>query len=488
MSLRVRLTLWYVAVVLLGLGLFAGGVLWQTNRAADAALNQTLARRARDVVGDLRLGRQIVLRPDAPDEGSPQPGEPTLWIRVLDRQGRVAVRQGPTLVGVPATLLAETQAGIHDGHADNGSPVRMLVLPVDSGGRRAATVQVLTTMAALDAARDQLAAAMGLAGGVIVIVATLGGLVLADQALRPVDRLTRLAAEIGAGDLHRRVGEVMGREVMGGRRRRRNDELDRLAETFDGMLARLEEAAAARRRLTADVAHELGTPIATIGSAAEIALRHPRDAPQYRAVLQQVVDESRHMGRLVDDLLLLARADAGRLPMEREIVEVDEVCRQAVRAYEELARERDIALRAILPREALLAAGDEGRLGQVVRNLLDNALRYTPAGGTVTVSLAATRGRDGTPDQVVIRVQDSGPGVSPQERERVFERFHRAETTRPDRGQRAGSGLGLAICKVIVEAHGGRICVTDGAAAPAGRPSRGATFVVTLPHLGGDAR
>lgn len=479
MSVRVRLTLWYVAVLCLGLGLFAGAILWQTDRAADAALDATLARRARDVAADLRLGRSITLRNDAADEGVRQPGDASLWVRVLDTRGRMVVTQGPRLPGIPAGLLADTRAGRRDATLGPGRPVRLLVLPVTRQGRRVATVQIITTTAVLDAARGQLLAAMGLAGGLLVVVAALGGLILADRALRPVDRITRLAAGIGAGDLHRRVGDTLGGAG------RRTDELGRLVATFDGMLARLEEAAAGRRRLTADVAHELGTPIATIGSAAEIALRHPRSPDAYRSVLRQVVDESRHMGRLVEDLLLLARADSGRLPMEREIVELDEVCRQAVRAYEALAQEREVTLRACLPPQALLVMGDEGRLGQLLRNLLDNALHHTPAGGVVTVTVEGAHPPEHTDEsrRLVLRVRDTGPGIDPQEHERVFERFHRAHPEWPAGGQRAGSGLGLAICRAIVEAHGGQIHVGDGSTELSGTPAGGAEFIVTLPEL-----
>lgn len=475
MSVRVRLTLWYVVVLCLGLGVFAGAVLWQTDRAADTALDATLARRAHDVAADLRLGQPITLRRDAPDEGVRQPGDTSLWVRVLNASGQVVVTQGPGLPGIPSAMLGDTRAGRQDVGLGSGRQLRLLVLPIVRQGRRMATVQVITTTDALDVARGQLLAAMGLAGGLLVVIAALGGLALADRVLRPVDRITRLAASIGAGDLHRRVGDALGG------RKQRADELGRLVATFDGMLARLEDAAAGRQRLTADVAHELGTPITTISSAAEIALRHPRSSDEYRVVLHQVVVESRQMGRLVDDLLLLARADAGRLPMEQELVELDEVCRQAVRAYEPLARERSVTLRTCLPHEAVLVVGDEGRLGQVLRNLLDNALRHTPAGGAVTAMVERTAASG----QVAVRVRDTGSGIDPRERERIFERFHRVQTERPSDGQRTGSGLGLAICRAIVQAHGGHIAVGASTTDQAGAPDRGAEFVITLPAVQG---
>lgn len=478
MSLRLRLTLWYALVLCVGLAAFAGAVLWQTQRAASAALDHTLSQRAQDVDADLLIGSAIILRRDAPDESGRQPGEATLWIRVLNPRGVVVVRQGPTLPGLPRNLLADTRAGFHGWDPPGGRHLRIYVRPVLRHGRREATIQIITTTDQLEAARRQLLAAMGVAGGLIVLVATLGGLFLASNALRPVDRITRLAARIGAGDLHRRVSAEAGGSG------RRNDELGRLARTFDAMLGRLEEADERRRRLTADAAHELSTPIATISSSAEIALRHPRDAAEYRAALEHILDESRHMGHVVDDLLLLARADAGRLPMQHELVELDDVCRQAVEALRPLALDNSIVLTASLPAEATLVLGDETRLGQVVRNLLDNALRYTPAGGWVALSL-----RDETCDgplkrAIVLRVADNGPGVAPDEREYIFERFHRANGAATlERRRAGGSGLGLAICKAIVEAHGGHIRVEGATATGRHVAGSGACFLVALPAV-----
>jgi len=490
-SVRARLTLWYIAVLGLGLSLFAGAVVWQTGQAASAALDTTLRQRAGDVAGDLRFNRGIVLRPDAPDEGAGQLGGTTLWVRVLGPEGRVALRQGPPFPGLPADLLSATRAGVYDRELAGERHVRVLVQPVVRDGRRAATVQIITTTDQIEAARRQLLETMGVAGGVILVAAALGGLFLADRALRPVDRITRLAARIGAGDLHCRLGDAT--EMRGRPARARADELGRLARTFDGMLARLEEADERRRRLTADAAHELATPVATIVCGAEVALRQPRDADSYRAALAHNLDEGRHLGRIVEDLLLLARADAGRLPLERELVELDEVCRQAARAVRPLADDRAVALRTSSPPGALLTMGDEGRLGQVVRNLLDNALRHTPAGGAVTLTLrlepggAGAADRTGGADWVVLRVRDTGQGVAPHERERIFERFHRGdvgETAATEGPRRAvGSGLGLAICKAIVEAHGGQIRVeTNGL----DTPGTGAQFVVVLPSINED--
>jgi len=486
MSIRLRLTLWYVALLCVGLALFGGAILWQTERAAGAALDESLRRRAADVAADINLGPPITLHADAPDESTRDLGEMSLWIRVLDPQGYVALQQGPRLAGAMAVAPATLSPGLYTRTVGREDSYRLFVRPIVRGGRRAVTIQVLTTTRPIKEARERLLAAMGAAAALIVLGAALGGLFLAERALRPVDRLTRLAGEIGADQLHRRVSDDVRRRPRDGR----GDELTRLARTFDAMLARIEEASERRRRLTADAAHELATPIATIASGAEIALRRPRTPREYEDALRRILDESRHMGRMVDDLLLLARADAGRLPLQRELVEIDDVCRGVVRAFEPLATARAIRLTADLPPRATLVLGDELRLAQVVRNLLDNALRYTPAGGAVRLTLREEPSHgDNAARMVIMRVCDTGLGIPPDERDRVFERFHRAREALPlvGNGQQAehsgGSGLGLAICKAIVSSHGGRISIEDSGSARAGDPAPGTAVIVALPAL-----
>ena len=481
MSIRLRLALWYALVLVAGLALFGGAVLWETAQLASASLDQTLQQRAADVRDDLRIGATIASRRDAPDESKRQLGEAVLWMRVLDARGRVVILQGPRLPALPAGALSDPRPGLRTWTAAGADPrasaVRVDTLPVVVNGQRVATIQVLTTTHGVEEGAANLLRAMELAGTAIVVLGALSALFLADRALRPVDRITRLAGEIGDDDLHRRVSvEVWGpgREVR--------DELGRLARTFDAMLDRLQEARERRRRLTADVAHELGTPIATISSGAEIALRRPREAEEYRAALRHIVDESRHLDRVVDDLLTLTRADTGALTTQCELVEIDEVCRQAVAALRPLAEENAIAMDLDLPPRAVLVMGDELRLGQVVRNLLDNALRHTPRNGQVTLTLRQDREEDaaGAGPTVTIRVSDSGPGIPADELDHIFERFHRVTTaSRPEpdgKRRRAGSGLGLAICKAVVQAHGGRIWAERDA-----RP--GAHLVVVLPGL-----
>lgn len=485
MSIRVRLALWYGLVLCAGLVLCDAVVLWQTTRLTGASLDQTLQQRARDTAAALRLGPGTpTLRPETAEEISRRLGEVDLWVRVLDARGRPLAggRQGPSPSPVPAAVLSDLRAGFRTWAASgaaNGPEVRVVVLPVLDRGQRAATIQVATTTHQLRETNGHLLLAMGVSGMAIVLAGALAGLFLADRALRPVDRITRLAAGIGADDLHRRVCD----EVWGLGRARR-DELGRLARTFDDLLGRLHGARERQRRLTADIAHELGTPVATIIAGAEIALRHPHESGASRQAFQHIVDEGRYLDRVLDDLLTLTRADADALALQRELVEIDEVCRQAAHALAPLARERDMAMELDLPPRTVLVRGDELRLAQVVRNLLDNALRYTPPGGAVVVALRQEENGGGAgagaSPIVTVCVSDTGPGIPPDEADDVFDRFHRAAEAAPAernaRGRRGGSGLGLAISKAIVRAHSGEIRVERG-------PRAGACVVVTLPGL-----
>jgi signal transduction histidine kinase len=477
-SIRVRLTLWYVVILCLGFAVFGIAVFWQTQQTANAAFDESLRERASELRAYVQFSPHIRLLADAPDEGAGTPGEAAAWIRILDAHGRVAATEGPPLANVPQRLLATTVAGFYD-----VGNLHMFVQPLLLHGKLRAVIQTITTGQELGASSRRLLSAMLVVGVFTLVLAALAGLFLANRALRPVDRITRVAQEIGDGDLRRRVApqisERSGRGPSG------RDEIGRLALTFDAMLSRLEHADGRRRQLTADAAHELATPVATIMTGAEIALRRRRTPDEYRDALHHVVEESQHLARLVDDLLFLARADAGRLHIMHELVEIDEVCRQVVAAMEPLARKRDISLELALPVHSTLVQGDEMRLGQVIRNLLDNGVRYTPSGGTVRLSVERGPRETGVTGEIAIHVEDSGPGIPVAERERVFERFHRVvdvmRAPDTDSDRTTGSGLGLAICKAIVAAHGGWIRVEDTDGSRAIKFSTGAHVAIGLP-------
>ncbi|TDB88421.1 HAMP domain-containing histidine kinase [Actinomadura sp. KC216] len=280
------------------------------------------------------------------------------------------------------------------------------------------------------------------------------------RATRPLEEIAATAARIGDGDLGRRLA-VHGPKT----------EVGRLAEALNGMLAQIEasfrEREASRdrlRRFVADASHELRTPVATVRGYAELFRRGAADRPEDLAkAMRRIESEAERMGRLVDEMLLLARLDQGR-PLEREPVDLAALAADAVADAAVVEPDRPLALEGDGP---VVVTGDAGRLRQVLDNLLANVRRHTPAGTAATVRVSE---RDG---EAVLEVADEGPGIPAGDRARVFERFYRTDQSRSrDRG---GSGLGLSIVAAVAEAHGGRASAADA-------PGGGAVFTITLPR------
>jgi heavy metal sensor kinase len=288
--------------------------------------------------------------------------------------------------------------------------------------------------------------ALALAGG--------GGWFLAHRALRPVDRMTQAARQIGASQLHARI------ELTGA-----NDELDRLAETLNEMLTRLEAAFTEMRQFTADASHELQTPLTILRGEVEIALRAERSPEEYVRVMKSALEEIERISLLVEGLLLLARSDAGVLKMDLKPLDPMALVEDVLGRLGPLARARSVAL-SLGSMEPMEMRGDLVHLRRLLFNLVDNAIKYTPEGGTVRVSVER-RG-----EWAMLAVEDTGIGVAHEEQHKVFQRFYRSAEARS--GAEGGSGLGLAIVKSIAEAHGGRAEVESA-------PGRGSTFKVYLP-------
>lgn len=287
-----------------------------------------------------------------------------------------------------------------------------------------------------------LSAVVGLAGGVLI----------ARVVSAPVSAMARAAREIGQGDL------TIAVPVRG------SQELRELAQTFNAMAADLRHAAQARRNLMGDIAHELRTPLAVLEGNLRAALDEV--APLDPAGIAHLYSQTRHLTRLVNDLRELALAESRALPLDRQPTDVAELIVESAQALAPLAEETGVTLTSEVTALPLVSV-DPGRLRQVLFNLLTNALRHTPPGGSVTVRATS----DGA--QVRLEVRDSGDGLSPDQLDVVFDRFYRADSSR--NRETGGSGLGLAIVRAICDAHGG------GAQASSAGKGRGSTFTVTLP-------
>ena len=289
---------------------------------------------------------------------------------------------------------------------------------------------------------------------VVLGVGLTGGWLISARLLRPIAAISATAASIAATNLSGRI------DPQGVDR-----ELAELATVLNATFDRLEAAFARQARFTADASHELRTPLAIVRNHAELALSRPRSPEEYRETLTTCLRATIRMTALVEGLLTLARADAGRLELTRAAVDLRPTVKEAIGLFRPLAEQQAVSLSAHL--EHAEVSGDPVRLVQVVANLLSNAVQHNRPGGSVTVRLGETA------EEVVLEVADTGFGIPPEDQPHLFERFFRVDKARGrDSG---GSGLGLAICKSIVEAHGGTIgCESV--------PERGSTFWVRLPR------
>jgi two-component system, OmpR family, sensor kinase len=345
---------------------------------------------------------------------------------------------GPRRESSEARALRTAPLGFSDVTV-GGQPVRLLVMSVSRDGRTVASIGVGESAEGVTRAQSGVARTFLFAGTATLLAAIALGFAFATRLSRPLRRMAATAAEVRAGDLSKRIGA-----------RGPHDEVRVLADSFDRMLDRLEDAFARQRGFVADASHELRTPLTVIRGQLEVLARQREVTPEDVGHVDEVVrTEVLRMERLVDDLLLLARADEGEL-LRPTTLDLRAFVTELFDALT-LTADRRFELGAI-PAGTLRA--DEDRIAQVVRNLARNAVEHTDEGGLVRLAVTALpRGR------VEIAVEDDGPGIPPQQRDRVFDRFHRVDSARA-RGK-GGAGLGLAIARAIVAAHGGRIAAGD---------------------------
>jgi len=451
MTLRRRLTLWYGALLAVVLVVAFALVYFAHADAHDADVNvalQDMAQRATDEVSSqLASGipmseitlialHRIIDEPHA------------VWI-VADGLAPLAAAGRFDEPAFHYLGLSALPLGYHE-YWTEPARVRTFVAPIAGSPLRVVTA---ATLSEIDAQNGELRVTLSVLGILAVVVGMAVFSALAGRALRPVAELTRTAAEIArTRDFSRRVQRAGDEE----------DELVALAATFDSMLGSLGEAYLAQQRFVGDVSHELRTPLTVIRGNADLLAGDHQEPPDRHAAIEQIRREADRLSRLVGDLLALARADTAR-PFAGRPVQLDEV---VVEAFGEMRHVGGPRLRLTGLRQAAVR-GERDALFQLVVALLDNALRYTPD-GQVAISLA----RDG--EAAVLRVDDEGIGITPEELPRIFDRFYRSERAR--RVDRSGSGLGLAIARWIVERHGGAITLEP-------RAPRGTRATVRLPLL-----
>jgi heavy metal sensor kinase len=461
-SIGTRLTFWYagiLCVTLLVLGGTAYGFLaYSLSHDVDAALEgvaKVSAEQAR-AQGSTFFPRDV-------DELFRHylgfsPLNPSL--ELFDTQGRPDLNRPGSLAGklpLSPKALKDALRGVSTFETIESPgpyPFRVLTMPVINGGRVVNLVQVGISLENVFNTQRRFLLIMGAVLPFGLLLATVGGWVLARRALKPVNEMTQAARRISGEDLAGRLQETGT-----------GDELDWLAKTLNDMLGRLDESFRQTRQFSADAAHELQTPLTILKGEIEVALRSPRSPEEYRGVLNSSLEEIDRISSLVAGLLLLARADRGVLRLDLKPLNLPELLEEVGEQMRRLAENQAVSLDYGLMEPAFIH-GDREHFKRLLVNLIDNAIQYTPAGGRVTLSLRC----DGKGAHVGI--SDTGMGFTEDEQEQIFNRFYRAAEARSHRG--GGAGLGLSIAQSIAVAHRGRIEIES-------TQGQGSTFTVSLP-------
>jgi len=454
MSLRSRLTLFYTVVLGAVLILFGLGVYGLVSIVQFRQIDTTLGRTARGLIDVTRIDErgQFVLSERVSLDTS-------VIVQIWDLENRLV---GLTLAVDPDSPLREPfdpstmgatvptyssvfVAGVH---------FRVLTVPLHTGDTPIGTMQAATSLTIIDALRADMLSYLVILSGLAVLLAGMFGLIIGSRALSPLARVTETALQITrADDLSRRIptqGIV-------------DDEVGKLITAFNDTMGRLDKLFATQRRFVADIGHELRTPLTVIRGNLDLMHRLGKYDDQSLHSIELEVDR---LGRLVEDLLILAQAESGRLPLDRRRVELDTLLLEVFNQAHVLAGERvKLEIGTI---DQVIVCGDHDRLKQVALNLVANAIKYTGEGGKVVVNLSKQE------DQAYFSVKDTGAGIPVTDMPHVFERFYRGDKSRSRGKDGAGFGLGLSIAYWIVRNHGGDIDVKS-------KLNRGSTFTVRLP-------
>jgi heavy metal sensor kinase len=455
-SIKFRFTSWYLLVLAVLLIALSAGVFFYLWRSLYKNLDDSLELRSTQL-----CSIPAILESIRQGEFQEELGEIVI---LYFYTGNQLVEVSPRGISIPLSheLISQAIAGMSsfvNAQTTEGERVRVLAVPINiSIAGPPLTIQPAALVVArstkqIDQALVSLLRTLAIAVPLALAVAAGGGIFLAGRALKPVDEIAQTAQEIGESDLSRRINVNT------------KDELGRLAATLNAMIGRLEKAFQRQKQFTSDASHELRAPLAIIEAESTLALQKERPASDYRQSLETISQESRQMSSLVDQLLTLARADAGKEQWNFTEVDLGKLITNLGTDVEVLCQEKGLSFQ-LGQIQNLVVKGDEARLRELFMNLLDNAIRYTSAPGTVSISLR----REG--QTAVAAITDTGVGIPAEDMPFIFERFYRVDKSRSRAD--GGTGLGLAICRHIAEAHGGKIEVES-------QVGVGSTFSVWLP-------
>jgi heavy metal sensor kinase len=456
-SVRTRLTLWYAGVLALSLIAFALVIYYAAGNIFHKRQEESLRSTAQTVASayveefaeahSLTKAGEIVLQ---------EITFPNRYVQLTDNSGQpiaASANLSGSSFAIPTQVLSEARARGFSNATINGLRVTVVPLSSDQTFGFAAVAEPLSVVEdGLSELRRDLFAGVFL----VLLLASAGGYFLARKSLAPIASMNSQTQRISAENLSARLDVTHSR-----------DELGRLATTINDLLARLENSFKEQQRFIADASHELRTPLAVLRGETEVALGKTRSIDEYQQSLSLIQDEAERLSRIVEDLFILARQPINtRAALNKERVSLNDAVRDCARAAQVLAVRKGVRLKLEHDSPSIALNGDEELIRRLILNLLDNAVKYTPSGGEISLAL----GRQNGSAEIVVR--DTGIGIPKASQPRVFDRFYRVDKARAR--AMGGAGLGLSIAQWIVEAHGGAISIVS-------TPGKGSTFTVVLP-------
>jgi heavy metal sensor kinase len=442
-TIKFRLTLWYLIAIVILLLIFSTVAYFMLSRNLYQNMDDSLKARVTELKATFELESVFTVFAAQPDE----------FLLIYNNNGVLLQSLGPDIESIAIDrLVGQTLVGQRSFITTTTKDGQTVRLYADMFTQYSVIVIGRLTNE-ITRVLGSFRYVLGVSGLGVVILAGAGGLFLANRVLKPVDRITRTAQEIGGSDLSQRIN------VHG------EDELGRLASTLNSMIERLNAAFDRQRQFTADASHELRTPLAIVQAESTLALSKNRTEAEYRKSLELVSQEINYMSAVIGKLLFLARNEVGKEPLNFEEVNLRELLTELASAFDGLTREKELRFK-LNPLDEITIKGDRIKLRQLFLNILENAVRYTPNGGSISGSLIKDK------DTAIISISDTGIGIPPEHLPHIFERFYRVDKAR-SRAE-GGTGLGLAIAKYIAEAHGGKIEVES-------QVGKGSTFSVKLP-------
>ncbi len=480
-SLRFKLTLWYVLIL--------GILLISFSTFLYFTLSKSLHR---DVDNKLRSLAELV----SSESSSPlskfgfgnidQALETSMnlkpigkFIQVLDESGNIG-RKSDNLrnVQLPISLNALKNASkglitFETNRSIGNTPLRIITFPVVENNHATKIVQIASSLEEVEDALNTLFIILIITVPLALMVASLGGQFLAHKALKPVDDITQTARMITSQNLNQRITPPKVK-----------DEISRLIETFNGMISRLDQSFRQIKQFSSDASHELKTPLTILKGEVEVMLRKERTQQEYQQTLKSNLEEINRMSQIVEDLLLLSKADTGQIKLNKGDINLTEILTEVVAQMDMLARSKRLHLSSSNNHQDVHIFGDALRIRELFINLIENGIKYTEEGGSIHISLQkeylpSVRNQTDLAEKekerfIKIIVSDTGIGISKEDQEKIFNRFFRVDKARSR--EQGGSGLGLSISRWIVEAHQGEIKVES-------ELGKGSSFIVKFPAL-----